>query len=35
MSKDNLDKLFENLKNEFDIEIPNLGHQQRFLDKLK
>ena len=34
MSKDNLDKLFENLQNEFDIEMPNLNHQQRFLDKL-
>lgn len=34
MSKDNLDKLFDNLKNDFDIEVPNLGHQQRFLDKL-
>jgi len=34
MSKDNIDKLFENLNNEFDVEIPNLGHQQRFLDKL-
>ena len=35
MNKDNLDKLFENLKNDFDIENPNLNHQQRFLDKLK
>ncbi len=34
MSKDNLDKLFQNLENEFDIEVPNLNHQQRFLDKL-
>ena len=34
MSKDNIDKLFENLNNDFDIEVPNLGHQQRFLDKL-
>ena len=34
MSKDNLDRLFENLKNDFDIEEPSLGHQQRFLDKL-
>jgi len=34
MSKDNLDKLFQNLENEFDIEMPNLNHQQRFLDKL-
>lgn len=34
MSKDNLDKLFENLNNDFDIEVPNFGHQQRFLEKL-
>ncbi len=35
MKKDNIDTLFENLKNDFDIENPNLNHQQRFLDKLK
>ena len=34
MSKDNLNTVFENLKNDFDIEVPNLNHQQRFLDKL-
>jgi len=34
MSKDNLEKLFRNLENEFDVEMPNLNHQQRFLDKL-
>ena len=34
MSKDKLDKLYENLKNDFDIENPDLDHQQRFLDKL-
>jgi hypothetical protein len=34
MSIDKLDKLFKNLKNDFDIEAPNLNHQQRFLDKL-
>lgn len=34
MSKDNLDKLFKTLENEFDIEQPSFGHQQRFLDKL-
>jgi septal ring factor EnvC (AmiA/AmiB activator) len=34
MKKDNLKQLFENLKDEFDIEIPNLGHQNRFLSKL-
>ena len=35
MKKDNIDTLFENLKNDFDNETPNLNHQQRFLDKLK
>lgn len=34
MKKDNLNQLFENLKDEFDVEVPNLGHQQRFLSKL-
>ncbi|MCB0446652.1 MAG: hypothetical protein KDD03_03910 [Gelidibacter sp.] len=34
MKKDNLEQLFESLKNEFDVEIPNLGHQDRFLSKL-
>ncbi len=34
MKKDNLNQLFENLKGEFDIEAPNLGHQKRFLSKL-
>ena len=34
MSKVKIDTLFENLNNDFDIEVPNLGHQQRFLDKL-
>ena len=34
MNKDNLNTLFEDLKNEFNIEAPNIGHQQRFLDKL-
>lgn len=34
MKQDNVDRLFENLKEEFDIEVPNLGHQQRFLEKL-
>lgn len=32
--KDNIEQLFENLDNQFDIEVPNLGHQQRFIDKL-
>lgn len=34
MKKDNLNTLFENLKVEFDMELPNLGHQERFLSKL-
>ncbi|MEM5539987.1 hypothetical protein [Olleya sp. AS48] len=32
--KDNIEQLFENLDSQFDIEVPNLGHQQRFIDKL-
>lgn len=35
MKKDTIDTLFERLENEFDIDIPNSGHQNRFLDKLK
>lgn len=35
MKKNNMDKLFERLENEFDIDTPNSGHQNRFLDKLK
>lgn len=35
MKKDNIDKLFEELHSEFDFENPNLGHQERFLSKLK
>lgn len=35
MEKDHLNTLFENLKNEFDIEEPNTGHELRFLTKLK
>jgi flagellin-like hook-associated protein FlgL len=34
MEKDNLNRLFENLNREFDVEVPNLGHQERFLSKL-
>lgn len=34
MQKDTLDDLFENLKGEFDINTPNNGHEQRFLNKL-
>ena len=32
--KDTIDKLFDNLEGQFDTETPNLGHQQRFLDRL-
>ena len=34
MSKNTLDGLFKNLENNFDVEIPNIGHKTRFLDKL-
>lgn len=34
MSDNNLEHLFENLKNDFDIEAPRLQHEQRFLQKL-
>ena len=34
MKEDNINTLFKNLENDFDIETPRLGHQQRFLDKL-
>lgn len=35
MNKNNINNLFERLDGEFDIETPNLGHETRFLDKLK
>lgn len=35
MEKNNLEVLFENLKNEFNIENPRNGHEDRFLAKLK
>lgn len=35
MKKDNIDSLFKKLENEFDINSPNSGHQNRFLEKLK
>ena len=35
MERDNLKQLFDNLNGEFDIENPNLGHELRFLAKLK
>lgn len=34
MKKDNIEKLFENLEDSFDIQKPNEGHQVRFLAKL-
>ncbi|WP_422861104.1 hypothetical protein [Flagellimonas sp. W118] len=34
MSKDNFEQLFERLEGEFNIEEPNSGHQERFLEKL-
>ncbi|MBT8266163.1 MAG: hypothetical protein KJO41_01895 [Bacteroidia bacterium] len=34
MNTDNLNALFEDLKDDFDIETPSKGHQQRFLQKL-
>ncbi len=33
--KDNIDQLFERLQGQFDLEVPNLGHQDRFLEKLQ
>jgi hypothetical protein len=35
MKKDTIDNLFEGLRSEFDFENPNIGHQERFLSKLK
>lgn len=35
MQKDTIDELFDNLKDEFDINEPNKDHELRFLDKLK
>ncbi|WP_223274136.1 hypothetical protein [Subsaximicrobium wynnwilliamsii] len=34
MKKDNIKDLFKRLEGGFDVESPNEGHQQRFLDKL-
>ena len=34
MSKNTLDDLFKNIENDFDIETPDLGHQERFSKKL-
>ena len=35
MKQDNLDKLFSSLRDDLDYEVPNLGHQGRFLEKLQ
>ena len=35
MKNDNLKTLFEDLRDDFDIENPEMGHEQRFLAKLK
>lgn len=35
MKTDNINELFKNLDGEFDIELPEAGHAQRFLDKLE
>ncbi|KJD33046.1 hypothetical protein PK35_08755 [Tamlana nanhaiensis] len=34
MSKNNIDNLFKNLENKFDVAQPNTGHENRFLEKL-
>ncbi len=35
MKKDSIDQLFENLRDNFDVEMPHGGHQDRFISKLK
>ena len=35
MTDDHLERLFNDLKGEFNIETPHKNHEQRFLDKLK
>ena len=35
MENDKINKIFKNLEGSFDIEAPELGHELRFLDKLK
>lgn len=35
MKHDNLKSLFEDLRDDFDVENPQLGHQKRFLSKLQ
>ena len=34
MKKDTIEQLFKTMKGQFDITEPDVGHQQRFLDKL-
>lgn len=34
MSEDNFNTIFKNFEGQFDIEEPNAGHKQRFLEKL-
>jgi hypothetical protein len=33
--KDNIKKLFNNLEGNFDVDMPNTGHENRFFEKLK
>jgi len=35
MKNDNIDQLFQRLEGDFDFDTPQLGHQQRFLNKLQ
>lgn len=35
MKEDNISKLFERLEGSFDIETPDINHENRFLNKLK
>ncbi|WP_055437738.1 hypothetical protein [Lacinutrix algicola] len=35
MKNDNINQLFEKIQHDFDVEVPNHGHQNRFLEKLK
>lgn len=35
MNKNTINDLFDNIKGDFDTEMPELGHQQRFLAKLQ
>lgn len=35
MKNDNINQLFEKIQHDFDVEVPNNGHENRFLEKLK